>query len=198
YLEQVHEQLSLPHVPDPQKSREPVLLRTHTSPVQVRVMEKYPPPIAIVVPGRVYRHEAVDATHAATFHQMEGLVVDEGLSFADLKGALSQFARLFFAPDVKTRFKPSFFPFTEPSAQMDVSCWLCAGSGCRTCKQTGWIELLGAGMVNPAVFATVHIDPERYTGFAFGMGIERLAMIKYGVDDMRLFMENDSRFLRQF
>jgi len=198
YLDVAQRQLALPHVSDPQASRDPIILRTHTSPVQVRVMQQYPPPIAVVVPGRVYRHEAQDATHSAIFHQMEGLMVDEGLSFADLKGTLSKFAQTFFAPTVKTRFKPSFFPFTEPSAQMDVSCWFCSGAGCRTCKQTGWIELLGAGMVNPNVFKAVNIDPEKYSGFAFGMGIERLAMIKYGIDDLRLFYENDVRFLEQF
>ncbi len=208
YIKTAHEQLSLPALESAQARHEPVLLRTHTSPVQVRVMQKYSPPIAVVAPGRVYRHEAIDATHSAVFHQMEGLLVDEGLSFADLKGTLSRFAQLFFAPNIKTRFKPSFFPFTEPSAQMDVSCWLCSGTGpvprslgeggCRTCKGAGWIELLGAGMVNPNVFRAVGIDPEKYSGFAFGMGIERLAMIKYGIDDMRLFYENDVRFLQQF
>ena len=176
----------------------PTLLRTHTSPVQVRVMQKYAPPIAIVCPGRVYRHEAQDATHLAVFHQMEGLLVDEGISFADLKGTLARFAQLFFAPTTKTRFRPSFFPFTEPSAQMDVSCWVCAGAGCAACKNSGWIELLGAGMVNPKVLAGVNIDPEKYTGFAFGLGIERIAFIKYGVNDLRLFYENDTRFLEQF
>lgn len=176
----------------------PTLLRTHTSPVQVRVMQKYPPPIAIVCPGRVYRHEAQDATHLAVFHQLEGLLVDQNVSFADLKGTLARFAQLFFAPTVKTRFRPSFFPFTEPSAQMDVSCWLCNGGGCPTCKGIGWIELLGAGMVNPKVLAGVNIDAEKYSGFAFGVGVERLALIKYGVSDLRLFYENDTRFLNQF
>jgi phenylalanyl-tRNA synthetase alpha chain len=198
YLEALSQQLPLPQFNDSVRRHEPVLLRTHTSPVQVRIMQQYKPPIAIVVPGRVYRNEAQDATHLATFHQMEGLMVDEGLSFADLKGTLSRFAQMFFAPTVKTRFKPSFFPFTEPSAQMDVSCYLCSGAGCRTCKQTGWIELLGAGMVNPNVLKIVDIDNEKYTGFAFGVGIERLAMIKYGVEDLRLFFENDVRFLEQF
>jgi len=176
----------------------PTLLRTHTSPVQVRIMQKYPPPIAIVCPGRVYRHEAQDATHLAVFHQMEGLLVDEGVSFADLKGTLARFAQLFFAPTIKTRFRPSFFPFTEPSAQMDVSCWICEGSGCPACKGSGWIELLGAGMVNPKVLSGVNIDPEKYSGYAFGVGIERIAFIKYGVNDLRLFYENDIRFLEQF
>jgi phenylalanyl-tRNA synthetase alpha chain len=198
YLANYNKQLSLPQIHDAPSQSEPVLLRTHTSPVQVRVMQKYPPPIAIVVPGRVYRNEAQDATHSSTFHQMEGLLVDEKISFADLKGTLSRFAQLFFAPTVKTRFKPSYFPFTEPSAQMDVSCYLCDGAGCRTCKQSGWIELLGAGMVNPKVLSRVNIDAEKYSGFAFGMGVERLAMIKFGIDDMRLFYENDLRFLRQF
>ncbi len=176
----------------------PSLLRTHTSPVQVRLMQKYPPPIAIVCPGRVYRHEAQDATHLAVFHQMEGLLVDEHVSFADLKGTLDRFAQLFFSPSVKTRFRPSFFPFTEPSAQMDVSCWICGSAGCATCKGMGWIELLGAGMVNPKVLSGVNIDPEKYSGFAFGVGIERMALIKYGVSDLRLFYENDTRFLEQF
>jgi phenylalanyl-tRNA synthetase alpha chain len=198
YLESTTKQLSLPTLSAAHADQEPNLLRTHTSPVQVRIMQKYAPPIAIVCPGRVYRHEAQDATHLAVFHQMEGLMVDEGISFADLKGTLARFAQLFFAPSVKTRFRPSFFPFTEPSAQMDVSCWLCEGSGCPTCKGQGWIELLGAGMVNPKVLAGVHIDPEKYSGFAFGVGIERLAFIKYGVNDLRLFYENDTRFLEQF
>jgi phenylalanyl-tRNA synthetase alpha chain len=197
YLQLGRRQLPLPDLQDGQARHEPVLLRTHTSPVQVRIMEKYPPPIAIIVPGRVYRHEAVDASHSAVFHQIEGLLVDEGISFADLKGTLSHFAQAFFGPSTKTRFRPSFFPFTEPSAEMDVSCF-CGGTGCRACKNTGWIELLGSGMVNPYVLQGVKIDPEKYSGFAFGMGIERLSMLKYGVDDLRLFYENDLRFLRQF
>ncbi len=189
----------------PVSSSEPILLRTHTSPVQIHVLQNYPPPVAIIAPGRVYRNEAQDATHLATFHQMEGLLVDQNLSFADLKGTLSRFAQLFFAPTVRTRFKPSFFPFTEPSAQMDVSCWQCEGTrlpagrqNCKTCKGAGWIELLGAGMVNPKVLEAVHLDPVKYSGFAFGMGIERLAMLKFGVEDLRLFYENDVRFLQQF
>jgi len=198
YMESAAKQLSLPHLTASHADQEPNLLRTHTSPVQVRVMQKYPPPIAIVCPGRVYRHEAQDATHLAVFHQMEGLMVDEGISFADLKGTLGRFAQLLFAPTVKTRFRPSFFPFTEPSAQMDVSCWICEGAGCPACKGSGWIELLGAGMVNPKVLSGMNIDPEKYSGFAFGVGIERIAFIKYGVHDLRLFYENDTRFLEQF
>ena len=198
YLESAHKQLVLPNLSGAQADQEPNLLRTHTSPVQVHVMQKYPPPIAIVCPGRVYRHEAQDATHLAVFHQMEGLMVDEGISFADLKGTLARFAQKLFSSNVRTRFRPSFFPFTEPSAQMDVSCWICDASGCPACKGLGWIELLGAGMVNPKVLAGVNIDPEKYSGFAFGVGIERIAFIKYGVNDLRLFYENDSRFLEQF
>lgn len=198
YLDVAFQQLSLPNLGDRHSQWDPILLRTHTSPVQVHVMQKYRPPISIVVPGRVYRHEAMDATHSCLFHQLEGLLVDEGVSFADLKGTLSRFVQLFFGPSVKTRFRPSFFPFTEPSAEMDISCLLCGGLGCRICKQSGWLETLGAGMVNPHVFEAVQIDPEKYTGFAFGVGIERLAIIKYGVEDIRLFYENDIRFLEQF
>ncbi len=194
YLESSQKQLTLPTLTTSHADQEPTLLRTHTSPVQVHIMQNYAPPIAIVCPGRVYRHEAQDATHLAVFHQMEGLMVDEGVSFADLKGTLARFAQMYFAPSVKTRFRPSFFPFTEPSAQMDVSCWICNGSGCPVCKQSGWIELLGAGMVNPKVLSGVGIDPEKYSGFAFGVGIERIAFIKYGVNDLRLFYENDARF----
>lgn len=198
YLESSRKQLNLPNLAGTQADQEPNLLRTHTSPVQIHVMQKYPPPIAIVCPGRVYRHEAQDATHLAVFHQLEGLMVDEGVSFADLKGTLAQFAQKLFAPNIRTRFRPSFFPFTEPSAQMDVSCWICDAGGCPACKGLGWIELLGAGMVNPKVLAGVNIDPEKYSGFAFGVGIERIAFIKYGVNDLRLFYENDTRFLEQF
>jgi len=198
YIERGIHQLTLPNVQDRAATREGTLLRTHTSPVQVRVMEKFTPPLAVIVPGRVYRHEAQDATHSATFHQLEGLLVDKNVSFAELKGTLARFAQLFFAPNVKTRFRPSFFPFTEPSAQIDVSCMICNGAGCRICKNSGWIELMGAGMVNPNVFKAVGYDPGLYSGFAFGMGVERLAMIKYGVDDLRAFYENDIRFLDQF
>ena len=198
YLESTHKQLVLPNLNGAHPDQEPNLLRTHTSPVQIHVMQKYPPPIAIVCPGRVYRHEAQDATHLAVFHQMEGLMVDEGISFADLKGTLARFAQKLFVPNVQTRFRPSFFPFTEPSAQMDVSCWICDAGGCPACKGQGWIELLGAGMVNPKVLTGVNIDPEKYSGFAFGVGIERIAFIKYGVNDLRLFYENDTRFLEQF
>ncbi len=198
FLQTASQQLSLPKLDDFQSKLEPSLLRTHTSPVQVHIMQKYPPPIAIVVPGRVYRHEAMDATHSCIFHQLEGLLVDEAVSFSDLKGTLSRFAQSFFGSQVKVRFRPSFFPFTEPSAEMDISCQICQGSGCRVCKHTGWLEMLGSGMVNPNVFSAVKIDAQKYSGFAFGMGIERLAMFKYGVDDLRLFYENDMRFLEQF
>jgi phenylalanyl-tRNA synthetase alpha chain len=198
FLNLSNQQLSLPDLEDHHSKQDPVLLRTHTSPVQIRVMQKYPPPIAIIAPGRVYRHEAVDATHSAVFHQLEGLLVDEDVSFADLKGTLSRFAQQFYGSSIRTRFRPSYFPFTEPSAEMDISCFACGGSGCSLCKYSGWMEILGAGMVHPNVFTAVGIDPERFSGFAFGMGIERLAMIKYGVDDLRSFYENDLRFLRQF
>jgi len=197
YLNLPHPQLSLPNIEAPQSRKELTLLRTHTSPVQIRVMQKTPPPLAIVVPGRVYRHEAMDATHLAVFHQLEGLLVDTDVSFSDLKGTLARFVQQFYGPAIRTRFRPSFFPFTEPSAEMDISCGACGGSGCSLCKYSGWIELMGAGMVHPNVFTAVGIDPERYSGFAFGMGIERLAMIKYGVNDLRQFYENDLRFLKQ-
>jgi phenylalanyl-tRNA synthetase alpha chain len=198
YFNLANNQLPLPQMEAERSREEPVLLRTHTSPVQVRIMQSYPPPIAVVVPGRVYRHEATDATHLSVFHQLEGLLVDEGVSFADLKGSLERFAREFFGPQVRTRFRPSYFPFTEPSAEMDISCLLCDGSGCRVCKQSGWLEMMGAGLVNPRVFEYVKVDTEKYSGFAFGMGIERLAMFKYGVNDLRTFYENDVRFLEQF
>ena len=190
YLETGPQQLNLPHM-ERGASHETVLLRTHTSPVQVRIMQQYAPPIAVVVPGRVYRHEAQDATHAAVFHQMEGLLVDKNLSFSDLKGTLARFAQHFFGPEARTRFRPSFFPFTEPSAEMDVYFE-------RPGKPPAWIEVMGSGMVHPNVLRSVGLDPAVYAGFAFGMGIERLAMIKHGVDDLRLFQENDTRFLRQF
>jgi phenylalanyl-tRNA synthetase alpha chain len=175
-----------------------VLLRSQTSTVQIRVMEKRRPPVRVIAPGRVYRPDTVDATHGFLFHQIEGLVVDEGVTMADLKYVLHEFARGLYGPDVRMRFRPSFFPFTEPSVEMDVSCFACGGQGCPICKRGGWIEILGAGMVDPNVFQCVGYDSERYTGFAFGMGVERIAMLKYGIDDLRLFLENDLRFLRQF
>ena len=175
-----------------------LLLRTHTSPVQIRTMEAYRPPIRVVIPGQVYRRDAFDASHAPVFEQIEGLVVDEGISFVDLKATLSLFARRFFAPDTVVRFHPSYFPFTEPSADMSVRCTVCGGSGCPTCKHSGWMEILGSGMVHPAVLENCGIDPERYTGFAFGMGPARVAMLRYGIADIRLFFESDVRFLAQF
>ncbi len=173
------------------------LLRTHTSPVQVRVMENQSPPLRIIAPGRVYRCDS-DVTHTPMFHQVEGLMVDEHVSFTDLKGILADFLRAFFERDLNVRFRPSYFPFTEPSAEADIECVMCEGKGCRVCSHTGWLEVLGCGMVHPKVFEHVHIDSERYLGLAFGMGVERLAMLRYGVNDLRLFFENDLRFLRQF
>lgn len=173
------------------------LLRTHTSTVQIHVMKNRQPPLRVIAPGRVYRCDS-DLTHTPMFHQVEGFVVNENASFADLKGMLNDFLRSFFEQDLNTRFRPSFFPFTEPSAEVDIQCVMCGGHGCRVCKQTGWLEVLGCGMIHPQVFANVGIDNERYTGFAFGMGVERLAMLRYGVNDLRLFFENDLRFLRQF
>jgi phenylalanyl-tRNA synthetase alpha chain len=175
-----------------------VLLRTQTSTVQIRIMENRKPPVRVIAPGRVYRPDTVDAGHSNMFHQLEGLWVEEGVTFADLKSILSTFARAFFGPSVRTRFQPSYFPFTEPSAEFYVSCLLCGGSGCPACKRTGWIEILGCGMVDPNVFQAVGYDPEKVTGFAFGMGIDRQAMLKYGINDIRLLFENDVRFLRQF
>lgn len=177
---------------------EKVLLRTQTSPVQARVMEKGKLPICIISAGRVFRSDSVDATHSPTFHQIEGLVVDENISFTDLKGTLTTFAKSFFGEDIKTRFRPHHFPFTEPSAEMDVSCFKCGGKGCRFCKNEGWIEILGCGMVNPRVYELCGLDKDKCQGFAFGMGIERLALLKYEIDDMRLLYENDVRFLNQF
>jgi phenylalanyl-tRNA synthetase alpha chain len=174
------------------------LLRTHTSPVQIRVMEHHKPPLRVIMPGRVYRNEAVSARSLAGFYQVEGLYVDKGVTFSELKGTLVAFARQFYGRDIKYRFVPSFFPFTEPSAEMYITCFLCKGVGCRMCKQTGWLEVLGCGMVDPNVFKFVGIDPEIYTGYAFGMGIDRTAALRYGVDDLRLFYENDIRFLKQF
>ncbi|ANB03892.1 phenylalanine--tRNA ligase subunit alpha [Ectothiorhodospira sp. BSL-9] len=174
------------------------LLRTHTSPVQVRVMEGQAPPLRIIAPGRVYRCDS-DLTHSPMFHQVEGLLVDEGVTFAQLRGVLDAFLKAFFEQDdLQTRFRPSYFPFTEPSAEVDIQCVHCGGNGCRVCKHTGWLEVMGCGMVHPNVFEHVGIDSERYTGFAFGLGVERMAMLRYGVNDLRLFFDNDVRFLRQF
>jgi phenylalanyl-tRNA synthetase alpha chain len=175
-----------------------ILLRSHTSPVQIRTMQAYQPPIRIVAPGMSYRRDPFDASHAPAFEQLEGLAVDEGISFVDLKATLAEFARGLFGPDASVRFRPSFFPFTEPSAEVDVSCMLCKGAGCSACKGTGWLEIMGAGMVDPAVFEHVGYDPERYTGFAFGMGPARIAMLRYRIPDIRLFYEADVRFLEQF
>lgn len=174
-----------------------VLLRTHTSPVQIRVMEKRKPPLALIAPGRVYRRDS-DATHSPVFHQLEGFLVDTHVTFGDLKGTLTEFLQQMFGIKRNVRFRPSFFPFTEPSAEVDVECVMCSGKGCRLCKQTGWLEILGSGMIDPNVFKAVGYNPEKYTGFAFGMGIERIAMLKYGIDNIRLFFENDMRFLEQF
>ncbi len=176
---------------------EETLLRTHTSPMQARYMLAHPPPVYVVVPGRTFRQDAVDATHSPVFHQLEGLAVDHDITFADLKGTLAHFAREFFGPDQKVRFLPNYFPFTEPSAEMHVSCFACDGSGCRVCSGVGWIEILGCGMVNPAVFHHVGYDPSQVTGWAFGVGIERIAQIRHGVHDMRHFFESDLRVLRQ-
>ena len=173
------------------------VLRTHTSPVQVRTMKEQAPPIRIICPGRVYRCDS-DLTHTPMFHQVEGLVVDRAISFADLKGVVDQFLKAFFEADLSVRFRPSYFPFTEPSAEVDIQCSNCAGDGCRVCSRTGWLEVMGCGMVHPAVFSHCNIDTEKYTGFAFGMGVERLAMLRYGVNDLRLFFDNDLRFLKQF
>ncbi|WP_026477052.1 phenylalanine--tRNA ligase subunit alpha [Alkaliphilus transvaalensis] len=177
---------------------EDTILRTQTSPVQVRVMENKKPPIRIISPGRCFRNDTPDATHSPMFHQLEGLVVDKGITLADLKGTLEVFAKHFFGDQTKIKFRPHNFPFTEPSAEIDASCFKCEGAGCSMCKGSGWIELLGAGMVHPNVLRNCGIDPEVYSGFAFGMGIDRLVMLKYGVDDIRLFFENDMRFLNQF
>ncbi len=178
--------------------RQRYLLRSHTSPVQVRVMKSAKPPLAVIVPGRVYRPDAVDASHLYMFHQIEGFMVDKGIKFSDLKGVLDIFAKAVFGKDIKTRFRPHFFPFTEPSAEVDVSCIICKGKGCSVCGKKGWLEVLGSGMIHPNVFKNVGYDPKKYSGFAFGMGIERIAMLKYGINDIRLFFENDLRFLKQF
>jgi len=175
-----------------------MLLRTHTSPVQIRVMENQEPPYRVIAPGRVYRCDS-DLTHTPMFHQVEGLLVDEDVSFSVLKGTLEEFLKMFFEQeDLKTRFRPSYFPFTEPSMEVDISCVMCSGNGCRVCSHTGWLEVLGCGMVHPELFRHTGVDSEKYTGYAFGMGVERLAMLRYGVNDLRLFFENDLRFLQQF
>jgi phenylalanyl-tRNA synthetase alpha chain len=174
-----------------------VVLRTHTSPLQVRVMEKRKPPVRIIAPGRTYRCDS-DVTHTPMFHQVEGLMVGKDVSFGDLKGTLTTFVHQMFGPEVGLRFRPSFFPFTEPSAEVDIECVMCRGGGCRVCKGTGWLEILGSGMIDPEVYKHVGYDPEEVTGFAFGMGIERIAMLRFGIDDLRLFFENDLRFLEQF
>ena len=175
-----------------------VLLRTHTSPVEIRVMEKQKPPVRIIATGKCYRRDSTDSTHSPMFHQIEGLAVDKNITFGDLKGVLTVFVHRIFGKNRKVRFRPGFFPFTEPSAEVDVSCLLCKGRGCRSCGYTGWLEIMGAGVTDPAVFEMVGYDPEKYSGFAFGMGAERIAMLKYGISDIRLFFENDLRFLKQF
>jgi phenylalanyl-tRNA synthetase alpha chain len=175
-----------------------ILLRTHTSPIQVRFMEAHKPPLKIYAPGRVYRNEALDASHQAEFHQVEGLYIDTDVTMADLRGDLLLFLRELFGADTQVRFKPHFFPFTEPSVDVDMSCFACNGSGCAICGQTGWIEILGAGMVHPNVLRAVGLDPDRYSGFAFGVGVDRIAMIRHGIPDIRMFLENDLRFLQQF
>ena len=173
------------------------VLRTHTSPVQIRTMESNKPPLKVIAPGRVYRCDS-DITHTPMFHQVEGFLVDKDVSFADLKGVVYEFLRAFFEKDIQVRFRPSYFPFTEPSAEVDIECVMCNGEGCRVCSQTGWLEVMGCGMIHPEVFKSVNIDSEEYSGFAFGMGVERLAMLRYGINDLRLFFENDLEFLEQF
>jgi phenylalanyl-tRNA synthetase alpha chain len=189
----------------PKGAATPLLLRTHTSPMQIRTMEKRQPPVRVIVPGKVYRRDNPDATHSFIFHQVEGLAVDTDITFCDFTGTIEYFVRQFFGPSVKTRFRPSYFPFTEPSVEFDVTCVFCGGSGtapgggtCSKCKGAGWIELFGAGMIDPAVYGFVNYDPKKVSGFAFGMGIDRLAMLKYGIDDIQVFFQNDQRFLRQF
>lgn len=177
---------------------EKFLLRTHTTPVQVRILENHKPPVRAIMPGRVYRNEAVSARSYCMFHQVDGIYVDTDVTFAELKGTLVSFAKQFYGEELKYRFRPSFFPFTEPSAEMDITCFLCKGKGCKICKHTGWLEILGCGMVDPNVFKFVDVDPEKYTGYAFGMGIERIGLLKYGITDIRMYFENDLRFLKQF
>jgi phenylalanyl-tRNA synthetase alpha chain len=177
---------------------EKILLRTHTSPVQIRTMMNQPPPVRIIAPGRVYRRDTPDASHSPFFHQVEGLFVDKGVSFGDLRAVIQELAKYLFGADMHVRFRPSFFPFTEPSMEYDFNCIFCRGKGCKVCKYTGWVEISGAGMVHPNVFSAVGYDPEIYSGYAFGMGVDRMAMLRYNIDDIRLFFENDLRFLRQF
>jgi phenylalanyl-tRNA synthetase alpha chain len=174
-----------------------ILLRTHTSPLQVRVMEKNPPPLRVIAPGKVYRRDS-DISHTPMFHQVEGFMVGDDISLGDLKGILTLFVHQMFGEETPLRFRPSFFPFTEPSAEVDIGCVICKGSGCRVCSQTGWLEILGSGMIDPEVYRMVGYDPDQVTGFAFGMGVERIAMLRYGIDDIRMFFENDQRFLKQF
>jgi phenylalanyl-tRNA synthetase alpha chain len=181
-----------------EKGERPMLMRTHTSPMQIRFMERRKPPIRVIMPGKVYRYEAIDATHESMFYQIEGLAVDKGITMADLKGTLYEFARQLFGQDRRVRFRCDYFPFVEPGVEMAIDCFICKGEGCRICKDEGWIEILGAGMVHPDVLRRVNVDPEIYTGFAFGMGLERIPMLKYGIDDIRLFYSNDLRFLEQF
>ena len=183
---------------DTEPDQRPMLLRTHTSPMQIRVMEQMRPPVRVVVPGKVYRYEATDATHESMFYQIEGLAVDENITFSDLKGTLYEFAKRLFGEERRVRFRCDYFPFVEPGVEMAIDCMACGGSGCRLCSDTGWIEILGAGMVHPDVLRRVHYDPEVYTGFAFGLGVERIPMLRYGIDDIRLFYSNDLRFLSQF
>ncbi|MDD5020072.1 MAG: phenylalanine--tRNA ligase subunit alpha [Candidatus Omnitrophica bacterium] len=178
--------------------QEKKLLRSHTSPAQIRALKNCPPPMAVVVPGRVYRPDAADASHSFMFHQVEGIAVDKDIRFSDLKGILIAFAKEMFGPETRMRFRPSFFPFTEPSAEVDISCFACAGRGCSVCKKSGWLEILGCGMVHPHVFKSAGLDAKKWRGLAFGMGVERVAMLKYGINDIRLFFENDIRFLEQF
>ncbi len=181
-----------------EKGERPMLMRTHTSPMQIRFMEQHEPPVRVIMPGKVYRYEAIDATHESMFYQIEGLAVDKGITMADLKGTLYEFARRLFGEDRRVRFRCDYFPFVEPGVEMAIDCFICKGKGCRVCKNEGWIEILGAGMVHPDVLRRVNCDPEIYTGFAFGMGLERIPMLKYGIDDIRLFYSNDLRFLEQF
>jgi len=185
-------------IKDPDKKDRELLLRSQTSPVQIRVMKANKPPLAVIVPGKVYRPDAVDASHSFMFHQIEGLIVDKDVKFSDLKGLLTAFCKKLFGDDIKMRFRPHFFPFTEPSAEVDISCYICKGKGCSVCGRKGWLEIMGCGMVHPKVFEAVGYEKGKYTGLAFGLGVERMTMLKYGINDIRLFFENDNRFLNQF